>query len=79
MNKEVLKHNGVTKPLKQTLHPIFNRQGTRFYRRVTGESGLVPQPGLEPGTHGLGNRCSIRLSYWGTASNCSTGIHTDLD
>ena len=26
---------------------------------------MVPQRGLEPPANGLGNRCSILLSYWG--------------
>ena len=26
---------------------------------------MVPQRGLEPPTYGLGNRCSVQMSYWG--------------
>ena len=34
---------------------------------------LAPQAGFEPATPGLGNLCSILLSYWGTVCNSMRG------
>ena len=34
---------------------------------------VVPQRGLEPPTPGLGNRCSVQLSYWGGNAADSSG------
>ena len=58
MKKEVSRQNGVTnggtEPLNQTLHPIFSRQGTRVYRRITGVERVAGAEGFEPATHGFG-------------------------
>jgi hypothetical protein len=36
---------------------------------------VVPQGGIEPPAHGLGNRCSIQLSYWGSDRHYNTRVH----
>ena len=62
---------------------IRARWATKWQQR-TGEKGsikrlwnlvLVPPAGLEPAPFGLGNRCSIRLSYGGTRTSIQGAAH----
>src|SRR5690606_835528 len=46
---------------------------TAFYSRKF-RAPLVPSAGFEPATHGLGNRCSILLSYEGMRSHFRTDL-----
>ena len=49
--------------LKNNRPPRRNSMGERRFRCADSESVVVAPGGVEPPARGLGNRCSIRLSY----------------
>lgn len=50
-------------------HPEKYAERKRMHlRREIHSQKSTNQKGLEPPTHGSGNRCSIQLSYWSTTS-----------